>query len=98
MVKTAAYNSPTKTQEKRIASIEKQIRHLFTLMRATIDNQSTLNSVLNGPTDVQITYAHEWRCKREQTKPPRQSVYGAVYYRPNDIDEILAEYLISQQP
>lgn len=83
---------------KRLESIEKQIRHLFSLMRATIDNQASISNILNGPTDIQITNAHVWRCKREEIKPPRQSMHGAVYYRPNDLDEILAEYLISQQP
>jgi len=87
-----------KTVNERLESLEKQIRHLFNLSRAVIDNQTKINSVINGPTDVQITQAHVWRCKREENKPPRTAAYGAVYYRPTDIDEILAEYLISQMP
>lgn len=90
--------SKNRTTEQRLESMEKQIRHLFNLQRSVLDNQQVINNVINGPSDVQITHAHEWRKKREQIKPPREATYGAVYYRPNDIDEILAEYLISQMP
>lgn len=92
--------SPTKQKsvDERLDSLENQVRKLFNLTRGVIDNQVRINNVMNGPTDVQLTHAHEWRKKREESKPPRESIYGAVYYRPNDLDEILAEYLISQQP
>lgn len=87
-----------KSIDARLGTIESQIRKLFNLVHGIHNNQTQINNIINGPTNYQLTHAHEWRRKREETKPPRQSAYGAVYYRPNDIDEILAEYLISQQP
>lgn len=87
-----------KSQEQRLESLENQVRKLFNLTRGVMDNQTRINSVINGPTDVQLTHAKEWRKKREENNPPREAQYGALYYRPNDLDKILAEYLISQQP
>jgi len=88
--------SNNKSIEQRLGSLENQVRKLFNLTRSVVDQQNIINNHITGPTQIQLTHAHEWRKARERIHPCRESQYGAQYYRPNDLDEILAEYLLSQ--
>lgn len=80
--------------DEKLNSLDKQIKKLFSLLKGTQERQEMLAEevIKSTPTDIELTQAHEWRKSRERIYPPRESQYGAVYYRPNDLDKILADY------